>query len=61
MLTDAVQLNTSKPGTHKADYVVTDRSGLTTTSTRTAIVNAQGSERQPTDGDKFNPPLPRER
>jgi hypothetical protein len=36
----AVQLDTSKPTTHKIDYVVTDREGLTAISTRTVIVSA---------------------
>jgi hypothetical protein len=34
----AVQVDTTKPGTHTVDYVVTDQRGLTATSTRTVIV-----------------------
>ena len=37
--TDPVVIDTTTPGTHTIDYVVTDISGLTSTSTRTVIVS----------------------
>jgi hypothetical protein len=45
--TDAVQLNTSVAGTHSIDYVVTADSGLTSTTTRTVIIEA-ANDNQPT-------------
>ncbi len=37
--TDAVIVDTSTPGNHSIDYVVTGISGLTSTSTRTVVVS----------------------
>jgi surface protein with Ig-like domain len=46
--TDAVQLDTTQPGTHSIDYVVTDAAGLTSTSTRAVIVSAPANDNQAT-------------
>jgi hypothetical protein len=52
--TDTVQLGTTTPGTHSINYVATDTSGLTATSTRTVIIAApeavnDNSSAMPTD------------
>jgi hypothetical protein len=42
--TDPVGIDTTSPGTHTIDYVVTDQSGLTSTSTRTVVVSAPSND-----------------
>jgi Domain of unknown function (DUF5011) len=45
--TNAVSLDTTKPGTHKVDYVITDREGRTATSSCTVIVSAPTNDNTP--------------
>lgn len=47
--TDAVQLDTSVAGQHTIDYVATDTSDLTSTSTRIVIVSAVNDNPPPSD------------
>jgi hypothetical protein len=45
--TDPAVIDTSVVGTHSIDYVVTGRSGLISTSTRTVIVAAPTNDNSP--------------
>jgi hypothetical protein len=42
-----IQLDTSQPATDTIDYVATDPSGLTATSTRTVIIQAPAATSTP--------------
>ena len=44
--TDPVAIDTTIPGTHSIDYVVTDAAGLTSTTTRTVIVTGPANDNQ---------------
>ncbi len=59
--TDAIQLDTTKAGTHSIDYVVTDAANLTSTTTRTVIVGAPANDNVATSSPAVStttPPIP---
>jgi hypothetical protein len=58
--TDPVAIYTTTPGSHIIEYVVSDSSGLTSTSTRTVIVTAPANDNVATStrAANDNAPLP---
>jgi surface protein with Ig-like domain len=45
--TDPVVIDTTIPGSHTIEYVVSDSSGLTSTSTRRVVVSAAANDNSP--------------
>src|SRR5207247_9843635 len=56
--TDAVQLDTTKAGEHKIDYVVTDQAGNKASASRTIIVSAANDAATSTPVAANDNPLP---
>jgi hypothetical protein len=48
---DAVQLDTTKAGEHKVDYVATDQAGNKASASRTVIVTAPANDNAPATAD----------
>jgi hypothetical protein len=51
---DPVVINTTVPGTHSIDYVVSDTQSLTSTTTPTVIVSASANDNEPADAPVVN-------